>query len=131
MNRNVGKRAFGRAPSEDSDQPVRSRGLIRIVSRCILDRVEYIVSSCRRNIKSDFTAVQVDLILRWVHSSEGTFSHVRLIYIHSAGVGRTGTFIAVDRLLQHIRDHDEVDVYSVILDMRNYRCNMVQTEVCI
>ena len=44
-------------------------------------------------------------------------------------MGRTGTFIAVDRLLQHIRDHDDVDVYSTILDMRNYRCNMVQTEV--
>ncbi|WAR09002.1 PTPRB-like protein, partial [Mya arenaria] len=46
----------------------------------------------------------------------------------SAGVGRTGTFIVVDHVLQHIRDHDEVDVYKLVLDMRNHRCNMVQTE---
>ncbi|XP_060599171.1 tyrosine-protein phosphatase 10D-like [Ruditapes philippinarum] len=46
----------------------------------------------------------------------------------SAGVGRTGTFIAVDYLLQHIRDHDEVDIFNLVLDMRNHRLNMVQTE---
>ncbi|XP_052809518.1 receptor-type tyrosine-protein phosphatase eta-like [Mya arenaria] len=46
----------------------------------------------------------------------------------SAGVGRTGTFIAVDHLLQHIRHHDDVDVYKLVLDMNNHRCNMVQTE---
>ena len=47
----------------------------------------------------------------------------------SAGVGRTGTFIAVDHLLQHIRDHEEIDIYTLVLEMRNNRCNMVQTEV--
>ncbi|XP_052242472.1 tyrosine-protein phosphatase 10D-like [Dreissena polymorpha] len=46
----------------------------------------------------------------------------------SAGVGRTGTFIAVDNLLQHIRDHDSVDIFQLVLDMREHRCNMVQTE---
>ena len=47
----------------------------------------------------------------------------------SAGVGRTGTFIAVDFLLQHIREHSEMDVYGLVLRMRENRCNMVQTEV--
>jgi len=46
----------------------------------------------------------------------------------SAGVGRTGTFIAVDYLLQYIRDHDDIDIYKLVLHMRNHRCNMVQTE---
>ncbi|XP_060599175.1 tyrosine-protein phosphatase 10D-like [Ruditapes philippinarum] len=46
----------------------------------------------------------------------------------SAGVGRTGTFIAVDYLLQHIKDHDEVDIFNLVLEMRNNRLNMVQTE---
>ena len=54
-----------------------------------------------------------------------------LFIIFSAGVGRSGTFIAVDRLLKHIKEHDEVDVYSVILQMRHNRRKMVQTEVCI
>ncbi|XP_013387209.1 receptor-type tyrosine-protein phosphatase eta isoform X2 [Lingula anatina] len=51
------------------------------------------------------------------------------ICVHcSAGVGRTGTFIAVDRLLQHIREHNEVDIFGLVLEMRENRCNMVQTE---
>uniref|UniRef100_A0A8B9S3A2 Receptor-type tyrosine-protein phosphatase O n=1 Tax=Apteryx owenii TaxID=8824 RepID=A0A8B9S3A2_APTOW len=51
------------------------------------------------------------------------------IIIHcSAGVGRTGTFIALDRLLQHIRDHEFVDILGLVSDMRSYRMSMVQTE---
>ncbi|KAL8222257.1 UNVERIFIED_CONTAM: hypothetical protein K2H54_075228 [Gekko kuhli] len=45
-----------------------------------------------------------------------------------AGVGRTGTFIALDRLLQHIRDHEFVDILGLVADMRSYRMSMVQTE---
>ena len=47
----------------------------------------------------------------------------------SAGVGRTGTFICVDHLLQHIQDYDGIDIFGMVLEMRQYRCNMVQTEV--
>ncbi|ETE65402.1 Receptor-type tyrosine-protein phosphatase O, partial [Ophiophagus hannah] len=47
----------------------------------------------------------------------------------SAGVGRTGTFIALDRLLQHIHDHEFVDILGMVSDMRSYRMSMVQTEV--
>lgn len=44
-------------------------------------------------------------------------------------MGRTGTFIALDRLLQHIRDHEFVDILGLVADMRSYRMSMVQTEV--
>lgn len=47
----------------------------------------------------------------------------------SAGVGRTGTFIALDRLLQHIRDHEFVDILGLVSEMRSHRMSMVQTEV--
>lgn len=51
------------------------------------------------------------------------------ILVHcSAGVGRTGTFIAVDRLLQHIQYHNEINIYNIVVEMRQYRTNMVQTE---
>ncbi|KAK3097674.1 hypothetical protein FSP39_012005 [Pinctada imbricata] len=51
------------------------------------------------------------------------------IVVHcSAGVGRTGTFIAVDHLMQHVRDHDTLDIFNLVLGMRNNRSNMVQTE---
>ncbi|XP_068133492.1 receptor-type tyrosine-protein phosphatase O isoform X2 [Hyperolius riggenbachi] len=51
------------------------------------------------------------------------------ITVHcSAGVGRTGTFIALDRLMQHIRDHEYVDVLGLVGELRSYRMCMVQTE---
>ncbi|XP_055950621.1 receptor-type tyrosine-protein phosphatase F-like [Argiope bruennichi] len=50
------------------------------------------------------------------------------ILVHcSAGVGRTGTFIAVDRLMQHLQSNDEIDIYNTVLEMRRYRPHMVHT----
>ncbi|KAK2140056.1 hypothetical protein LSH36_1498g00002 [Paralvinella palmiformis] len=46
----------------------------------------------------------------------------------SAGVGRTGTFIALDRLLQTIDEYDAVDIYSIVHEMRMNRPLMVQTK---
>ncbi|XP_070535296.1 receptor-type tyrosine-protein phosphatase H-like isoform X2 [Ptychodera flava] len=46
----------------------------------------------------------------------------------SAGVGRTGTFIALDTLIQHMRDHDYVDIYGIAYKMREHRSFMIQTE---
>uniref|UniRef100_A0A3B4ADE5 Uncharacterized protein n=1 Tax=Periophthalmus magnuspinnatus TaxID=409849 RepID=A0A3B4ADE5_9GOBI len=47
----------------------------------------------------------------------------------SAGVGRTGTFIAIDRLLFQIERENVVDIYGIVHDMRMHRTLMVQTEV--
>ncbi|KAJ8249735.1 hypothetical protein COCON_G00229510 [Conger conger] len=46
----------------------------------------------------------------------------------SAGVGRTGTFIALDRVLQQLDTKDTVDVYGAVFDLRLHRSHMVQTE---
>ncbi|XP_061677448.1 receptor-type tyrosine-protein phosphatase eta-like isoform X2 [Syngnathoides biaculeatus] len=46
----------------------------------------------------------------------------------SAGVGRTGTFIAIDRLIFQIERENVVDVYGVVHDLRMHRPLMVQTE---
>ncbi|KAG6928952.1 protein tyrosine phosphatase, receptor type J, partial [Chelydra serpentina] len=46
----------------------------------------------------------------------------------SAGVGRTGTFIAIDRLIQQIEMENTSDVYGVVYDLRMHRPLMVQTE---
>ncbi|XP_029289790.1 phosphatidylinositol phosphatase PTPRQ [Cottoperca gobio] len=49
------------------------------------------------------------------------------IVVHcSAGVGRTGVFIALDHLIQHIRDHDFVDIYGLVAELRSERMCMVQ-----
>ncbi|XP_076743117.1 receptor-type tyrosine-protein phosphatase beta isoform X2 [Maylandia zebra] len=47
----------------------------------------------------------------------------------SAGVGRTGTFIVLDRVLQQLDAKDTVDIYSAVFDLRLHRSHMVQTEV--
>uniref|UniRef100_A0A2K5EDU5 Receptor-type tyrosine-protein phosphatase beta n=1 Tax=Aotus nancymaae TaxID=37293 RepID=A0A2K5EDU5_AOTNA len=46
----------------------------------------------------------------------------------SAGVGRTGTFIALDRILQQLDSKDTVDIYGAVHDLRLHRVHMVQTE---
>ncbi|XP_077194911.1 receptor-type tyrosine-protein phosphatase beta isoform X2 [Paroedura picta] len=46
----------------------------------------------------------------------------------SAGVGRTGTFIALDRILQQLESKDSVDIYGAVHDLRLHRVHMVQTE---
>ncbi|XP_029378292.1 phosphatidylinositol phosphatase PTPRQ [Echeneis naucrates] len=49
------------------------------------------------------------------------------IAVHcSAGVGRTGVFVALDHLIQHIRDHDFVDIYGLVAELRSERMCMVQ-----
>uniref|UniRef100_A0A8C6NZT0 protein-tyrosine-phosphatase n=1 Tax=Nothobranchius furzeri TaxID=105023 RepID=A0A8C6NZT0_NOTFU len=46
----------------------------------------------------------------------------------SAGVGRTGTFIVLDRLLQLLNTRDTLDIYGAVFDLRLHRSHMVQTE---
>ncbi|XP_028305294.1 receptor-type tyrosine-protein phosphatase beta [Gouania willdenowi] len=46
----------------------------------------------------------------------------------SAGVGRTGTFIALDRVLQLMDSKGTVDLYGCVFDLRLHRQHMVQTE---
>lgn len=57
------------------------------------------------------------------------------ILVHcSAGVGRSGTFVVLDTLLQRIKTHDTVDIFSMVAELRKERVWMVQTEqqyICI
>ncbi|XP_073434625.1 receptor-type tyrosine-protein phosphatase beta-like [Dendrobates tinctorius] len=51
------------------------------------------------------------------------------IVVHcSAGVGRTGTLIALDRIMKQIETESQIDVYGVVYDLRMHRGLMVQTE---
>ncbi|XP_076311179.1 tyrosine-protein phosphatase 10D-like isoform X2 [Tachypleus tridentatus] len=72
-----------------------------------------------------------EVMINFVRAVRDHIPHVSpgpLIVHCSAGVGRTGTFLALDRLMQHIRVHDYVDVFWTVLEMREYRSNLVQTE---
>ncbi|KAL2716531.1 tyrosine-protein phosphatase 10D isoform X1 [Vespula squamosa] len=51
------------------------------------------------------------------------------VVIHcSAGIGRTGTLIAIDILLQYLRDNRKLDVFGTVYRLRHHRINMVQRE---
>ena len=65
-----------------------------------------------------------------LYNNQLTFLVLNHLTFFSAGVGETGVYIAVDRLLQEIRVKDEVDVMATVLEMRQQRALMVQTEVC-
>ena len=47
----------------------------------------------------------------------------------SAGVGRTGTFICIDNVLEQIKREEVVDIAGAINKMRHQRMKMVQTPV--
>ena len=49
----------------------------------------------------------------------------------SAGVGRTGTLITIDRVLDQIREEMVVDIAGTITQLRKQRMKMVQTLVCV
>uniref|UniRef100_A0A8C4R8J1 protein-tyrosine-phosphatase n=1 Tax=Eptatretus burgeri TaxID=7764 RepID=A0A8C4R8J1_EPTBU len=46
----------------------------------------------------------------------------------SAGVGRTGTLIALDRILHQMDAASWVDIHGTVMDLRSHRVLMVQTE---
>lgn len=47
----------------------------------------------------------------------------------SAGIGRTGTLIALDRLIHEGRSESSINVFKCVNSMREQRVKMVQTMV--
>ncbi|XP_062339547.1 receptor-type tyrosine-protein phosphatase O isoform X1 [Osmerus eperlanus] len=76
------------------------------------------------------TVNAIESILQFVHIVRQQANRTKdPIIVHcSAGVGRTGTFIALDRLMQHIREHEFADILGMVSEMRSNRLSMVQTE---
>jgi protein tyrosine phosphatase len=68
-------------------------------------------------------------LLRFIGKVRAAYDHHEepMIVHCSAGVGRSGTFIAIDSLIQRLRTMDTVNIYTFIRDMRHSRTHMVQT----
>lgn len=47
----------------------------------------------------------------------------------SAGVGRSGTLIAIDSLIQQLEEEKEVKIYQTVCDLRHQRNFLVQSVV--
>ena len=65
---------------------------------------------------------------RKVRSLDAVASGPLLIHC-SAGVGRTGTYMALDMLLDEARQSGEVDILDVVSHLRRQRMTLVQTKV--
>ncbi|XP_076444662.1 uncharacterized protein LOC143282781 [Babylonia areolata] len=46
----------------------------------------------------------------------------------SAGVGRTGTYIALDMVMEQSEEEDTICLYTTVSTLRDYRCHMVQNK---
>lgn len=49
----------------------------------------------------------------------------------SAGVGRTGTFIVIDAMIEMMHAEQKVDVFGFVSKIRSQRSQLVQTDVSV
>ncbi|KAM9466254.1 protein tyrosine phosphatase receptor type Eb isoform 2-T2 [Clarias gariepinus] len=56
--------------------------------------------------------------------------HAGPIIVHcSAGVGRTGTFVVIDAMMNMMLAEGRVDVFGFVSRIRNQRCQLIQTDM--
>lgn len=71
-------------------------------------------------------------IIKFVRQINAVYSVQRgPILVHcSAGVGRTGTLVALDSLIQQLEEEDQVSIFNTVCDLRHQRNFLVQSLVC-
>ena len=77
-----------------------------------------------------FSALLVRINTRQVSSEDcGTFSLWFALCLCSAGVGRTGTFIVIDAMIEMMYAEQKVDVFGFVSKIREQRSQLIQTDV--
>ena len=77
-----------------------------------------------------FTTSLVSFVRR-VQKAHNKDGGVPLLVHCSAGVGRTGTFILLDSMLEKMREENSLNVYECLVNLRKRRVLMVQTLVLL
>ena len=49
----------------------------------------------------------------------------------SAGAGRTGTYIAIDNLIEEFHENEKVEIFNAVMKMRKNRKDMIQSSVSL
>ncbi len=74
-------------------------------------------------------AISMINFIRRVRKSH-PYSNTDLMVVHcSAGVGRTGTFITLDYMLERIKTEKSINIHEFVTGLRKQRVLMVQTSV--
>lgn len=70
-------------------------------------------------------------IIKFIRQINSVYSVQRgPILVHcSAGVGRTGTLVALDSLMQQLDEENQVSIFNTVCDMRHQRNFLVQSLV--
>ncbi|EZA61645.1 tyrosine-protein phosphatase corkscrew isoform X2 [Ooceraea biroi] len=86
---------------------------------------------CVLNFLHDVNARQESIAASLASNNQTTLSIGPILVHCSAGIGRTGTFIVIDMILDQIKRHGldcEIDIQRTIQRVRSQRSGMVQTE---
>ncbi|KAM5245684.1 receptor-type tyrosine-protein phosphatase alpha isoform 2-T2 [Ctenodactylus gundi] len=75
-----------------------------------------------------FTPIGMLKFLKKVKSCNPQYAGAIVVHC-SAGVGRTGTFVVIDAMLDMMHTERKVDVYGFVSRIRAQRCQMVQTDM--
>ena len=91
-----------------------------------------------KNISQDSTTIIFELVTQTLHCSSKSLylPLLVLLFVHiyiyfSAGIGRTGTFIAIDALYENGQKTGYIDIMEYVQMMRKDRMNMIQTKVSV
>eukprot|EP00051_Salpingoeca_urceolata_P033867 m.22546 g.22546 ORF g.22546 m.22546 type:complete len:584 (+) comp6858_c0_seq2:548-2299(+) len=79
-----------------------------------------------KNSQGEMTPDELLEMLRHVHKFLKGVNHGPILVHCSAGIGRTGTIIAIDHALQALEKEREADCLKIIDSIRHDRCAMVQ-----
>ena len=70
-------------------------------------------------------------IIKFIRTINSDYSVQRgpLLVHCSAGVGRTGTLVALDSMIQQLNEEGQVTIFNTVCDMRHQRNYLVQSLV--
>lgn len=112
----------------DHGVPDTTQSLIQFV-RTVRDFTNRTNSPGISVVHCRYSSARLDLLHQTCLSAHTSIISCDFVFSLSAGVGRTGTFIVLDRVLQQLDRNCTVDIYGCVFDLRLHRSYMVQTEV--